>query len=231
MKSGRGDNPDHDRKSVEKPSGFREKRRRDKLRNFEIKQCGNRECRRWFHATPECFDSDPSSRTGLQSYDVQCKDEWETKPEKMYRRFRSFLLNEEPQSLSAWESKPGGSWAAWLNKYEAQLGLCYHCGAGLREWQYSGHNLDRKDNGDHTLHSPENTVLACHPCNITRGRGRWHAWRSRAKQLVDEHGWGEVPWGEIDDRFKRAIRRKCHHLCVPDPALVDPRQLSFALVI
>lgn len=225
MRIGRGFDSDRDQKSVERkaPCGFRNKKQKvTKVDN--PKQCGNAKCGRWFPRTPDCFDTDRTRPDGLQSYCVECKDAWELTLESRFRRLREFLRGKEPSAWAAWEACEGGAWGEFVRKVDEQGDCCSYCGAGLREWQVKGHNLDRIDNNDHTLHSPENTRLCCMPCNMTRGRKRYHAWKNEVAKLVKEHGWGRVPWSEIDDRFRRVQRRRCAHLAVtPD---FDPRQLS-----
>lgn len=186
-------------------------------------------CELWYPRTAECFDVDKQSKSLLQSWCVECKDNWEHDPGNMFRRLREFLVKKEPRAWLAWDAMPGGAEVEFLRKLAAQDGVCRTCGAGLREWQRSGHNLDRIDNNDGNLHMPQNVVFACLPCNWTRGRKRWSSWLSLASQTVTKYGWGAVAWGEEDDRFNRVVWRKCRHLAVsPPPAPPhDPLQVSF----
>jgi len=210
MRRGRDSNPDRDQKSVEQ---LEMPMRKQIQHPSAPKRCGNEKCGLWFPRTQECFDLD-DTRSRLQSYCVECKDNWETTTEAHFMRLSSFLENEEPAAWSKWQAKEGGALGEFLRKLEAQGGVCFHCGAGLREWQYSGHNLDRIDNTDGILHAPENTKFACNPCNKTRGRTRWRAWRERVKGIVSQYGWGLVSWSEECDQFKRQVRRVCRHLAV-----------------
>ncbi len=199
-------------------SGFRRRRKKDsEVPVKQVKQCPR--CTRWYPATSECFDRDESTRSKLQSYCVECKDEWDTTTDGHLRRLRSFLLNEEPQALAAWEACEGGLEGEFRRKLDAQGGVCKYCGAGLREWQVKGHNLDRIDNKDRTLHTPKNTRFACRPCNMTRGRQTYHSWCQDVARRVAEHGWGCVPWGEVNDLFTRVMLRRCRHLAVAAPQL------------
>jgi hypothetical protein len=228
VRAGRGSGSDRDHRSVEfkKPlKGFRKRKRMD-ISHAEVKRCGK--CKRWFPCVKECFDKDGD---GFQSYCVECKDAWETDIESRYRRLRAYLENSEPAAWAAWSACEGGAEEEFKRKLAAQNDECYWCGAGLREWQNTGHNLDRKSNDDHTKHAPSNTVFACWPCNRTRGTKRLFAWQSEIKNIVDRHGWGCVPWSEMDDRFARVRRRKCSHLSVAAPAEPDPRQLDFFAAI
>jgi hypothetical protein len=218
MRTGRpSQDADHDQKSVEiptrRPDGFRTHSKQT-MTIANIKKCGG--CGLWFPRLPSCFDADADD---FQSYCVECKDKWEMTPDAHFRRMRSQLVSEEPLAWAAWEACLGGAFAEFLRKLRDQHGVCKHCGAGLREWQVKGHNLDRIDNSDRTLHTPQNTVFACRPCNMTRGRKRWQAWRNRVAAIVEEYGWGRVAWGEEDDRFTRTIRRMCSHLAAPAPQL------------
>ena len=196
------------------------------------KQCSK--CERWFPPILLCFDKDASSSTGLQSWCVQCKDEWEADPQNIFRRMRAWLVKNEPIAWEQWEACPGGAEAEFRRKFGDRGCVCSTCGAGLREWQRSGHNLDRVDNNDGNLHTPQNTALACKPCNMTRGRKRYRAWLPVVGSLVSEYGWGRVAWGEEDDRFERVVWRRCSHLAVeapPPPPVVerDPDQLILPL--
>lgn len=227
MQRGRRKPPsDNDHKSVDfsKPlKGFR-KRKREPMESSQIKECPR--CRRWYPCVKQCFDIDNRAANGCQSYCVECKDAWEIDLASRYRRLRAYLENKEPDSWAAWSECQGGAEVEFKRKIAEQDDQCFWCGAGLREWQNTGHNLDRKSNEDHTKHSPANTVFACSPCNMTRGRKRLFAWQVEIGKIVDEHGWGSVPWGEIDDRFMRVRRRRCAHLAVAAPEQADPRQLD-----
>lgn len=183
----------------------------------EPRQCAK--CKFWYPKTPECFDRDATGPSGLQSYCVECKDDWDAQENGILRRCHNFLLNDEPRALAAWNETQGGFEGEFLRKLSDQGGVCRHCGAGLREWQKSGHNLDRVDNKDKTLHTPQNTVLVCAPCNMTRGRMNYHAWREHVAGIVNAHGWGRVPWGEINPKYTRIVRRTCRHLAVTPPQL------------
>ncbi len=177
------------------------------------KKCNN--CR---HYLPlDAFDVDRQTKSERQSWCKQCKDEWETTPEGVYSRTISWLEKNEPESAARW------SLARFLEKWNQADGRCYHCSAGLREWQKAGHSLDRIDNTE-GRHIPENCVLCCAPCNMKRRTTQWHAWRKEIAALKDEHH-GEIPWGQYDPKWKRIVRRVVRHLAqpAPQPGLFDVR--------
>lgn len=184
---------------------------------MESKRCAGK-CK--LRLPVDAFDMDRSAPSGRQSWCKQCKDDHETTLEGIYSRTISWLEKNEPESAVRWTLD------RFRDKWEQSAGRCYHCGAGLREWQKAGHSLDRIDNVD-CRHIPENCVLSCAPCNMTRGRITWHAWRKRISLMRAEHH-GEIPWGQEDPKWKRIIRRVTRHLALPDhqpglPGLFEAR--------
>lgn len=191
---------------------------------FELKQCAK--CKWWYPKTPECFDRD-DTRSGLQSYCVECKDGWEILQDGVWSRTKSWLMKYEPQSWVLWEgSEPWtnpdngmqviGAEGAFMKKWHESKGKCAWCGAGLREWQAQGHCLDRIGNTDRR-HTPENTKLCCWPCNSEKRDKNYYAFKSMLDSLLAEHGRGQIPWTDVSPRYKKANRRVCRHLRQPAP--------------
>lgn len=168
---------------------------------MESKKCSKCRLRLPLHA----FDRD---RAGTQSFCKGCKDAWEATPQGVYSRTIAWLEKYEPESALAW------TLGRFMAKWEQANGRCSHCMAGLREWQKGGHSLDRIDNAE-GRHIPENCVLACAPCNMTRRRMAWHPWREYITGLREKHD-GEIPWGEYEPKWKRIRWRVTKHLALPD---------------
>lgn len=173
---------------------------------MNVQRCKGK-CNLWLPET--AFDLDRSSTTGRQSWCKQCKDEREVTQEGIYSRTISWLEKYEPESAAQW------TFQQFLLKWEQAGGRCYHCGAGLREWQKAGHTLDRIDNKE-GRHIPENCVLCCAPCNMQRRTMHWHPWREYIQTLRDKHH-GQIPWGQYDPKWQRIIRRVVRHLAQPNP--------------
>lgn len=171
----------------------------------DAKRCPR--CKWWLK--PEAFRSDGRS---LQSYCFACKDEWEREPNGIYRRMMAWLRANEPEVAALWTEE------IWLEKYHRQDGKCHYCQSALSEWQFGGIRLDRQNNKED--HRPENTVLGCYPCNITRGTKNVATYQRIVESLKRDYG-GHVNWAEADNRFKRTPRRSTAHLRVraPQPSL------------
>jgi len=240
MRSGRGPAPDHDRKSV-RPPKQKTKPRLLSEQTHVIKQCtGENGCGLWFACYSKikhgqltrsqllsldkrellAFDKDKSSTTGLQSNCKQCKDEWELRPENIFARTRSFLVLEEPDSWELWGRMPGGAFGEFQRKWDQCNGVCHYCGAGLREWQVTGHILDRLDNDDRS-HSPMNTQLCCWPCNYGKGTRSAFAWEIEIEPYLRRYGLGNVPHRLRDGKFKRAKIRSTKTFLSSPPSLTQ----------
>lgn len=153
---------------------------------------------------PDAFAVDRNSPTGRQSWCRRCKVEWEHGLDGSWKRLKAWLAKEEPNSLDA--SEGGTNLKGWTpekftKKWKEHDGHCSLCGAGLREWQSSGHNLDRIDNN--TPHIPGNCRLVCWPCNKKKGNGHPAVAYEEIAALVKKYGHGLVPWQLILIGMKR----------------------------
>lgn len=152
---------------------------------MRVKQCSC--CMLFF--THEAFAADRSTPLGLQSWCRRCKALWERGPENVWKRLHAWLQREEPESL-----QPPHGWTEELyrERWEAADGKCEACGAGLGEWQHSGHRLDRIDNN--TPHIPANCQMLCWVCNRKKSNLPWQTFAKEVALHVAEHGRGRVPW-------------------------------------
>ncbi len=163
----------------------------------------------------EAFARDISSATGHQSWCRRCKADWERGPGGAWKRFRAWLAENEPNSLS-----PPYGWTEelYIARWNAQSGLCETCGARLDEWQVSGHRQDRIDND--SPHIPANCRLLCWPCNRRKSNRNPHAADKEIARWVEEYGRGRVPWQTIDTSLRRVELPNVERFRV-DPAQLD----------
>jgi hypothetical protein len=161
-----------------------------------------------WYMKPEAFRADACSIGKAQSYCYACKDQWEREPNGIYRRCMAWLRANEPEVFSMWTKE------AWLGKFERQGGRCHYCKGDLCEWQFGGIRLDRQNNSEE--HTVENTVIACFPCNITRGTMNVATFMRVIETLRSQYG-DHINWEEMDKRFKRNKRRSTAHLRVLVP--------------
>jgi 5-methylcytosine-specific restriction endonuclease McrA len=233
VRNGRGPNPDHDQKSVDRTPAkvpYRRRKLKKEMQDRNIKQrllevkmsdcrfCIGPKCRGcWL--LPEAFDND-KSRVGtakLQSYCKECKDHWESTINGVHSRTMSWLEKYEPDSVPFWDRHPGGSMGALEEKWFQSSGRCFYCAGGLRKWQgRQSLTLDRQNN-DERRHIPSNVVLCCWPCNHRKGSMDWREY----KLMVDEirtrapHDTSEgVIWNLIDTKYKEKGWRATRHLVV-----------------
>lgn len=163
-----------------------------------IVQCKN--CLEYF--TEHGFARDearPARSVCRQAWCRRCKAEWETRPEKTWGRFEALLRNKEPENLL-----PGPNrWtrALYCEIIASARGLCTLCGARLREWQSTGHNLDRIDpDGSHFY---ANCRVVCWPCNRIKLDMEPHAADAFIADQVAHWGRGKVPWQKVRRGFAR----------------------------
>ena len=178
----------------------------------QCKRCVN--CGGWFRLA--FFAVDKSKPSGRQSWCRRCKTEWERGPENVWKRLRAMLEEDEPESL---RQPHGWTEALYLQRWAEVDGKCEWCGAGLGEWQHSGHRLDRIDND--TPHIPANCQMLCWVCNRRKSDMPPHAAREEAMHHVERWGRGRVPWQRINTWAKRV------ELPDPEPYRVADIQLSF----
>jgi hypothetical protein len=137
----------------------------------------------------DAFAQDRSSVTGRQSWCRRCKADWECGPEGSWKRLRAWLEKNEPNSLKA---PHGWTEERYLKAWKDSRGECSLCGSRLREWQTSGHNLDRIDNN--TPHIPANCRMLCWPCNRKKSNLPTLAADTEIGRWVEQYGRGKVPW-------------------------------------
>ncbi len=137
----------------------------------------------------DAFAIDRGSLTGRQSWCRRCKADWECGPEGTWKRLRVLLEKQEPDSLKA---PHGWTEERYVKAWKEAKGECSTCGARLREWQISGHNLDRIDNN--TPHIPANCRLLCWPCNKKKSNGSPLSADREIGLWVQQYGRGKVPW-------------------------------------
>jgi hypothetical protein len=195
----------------EAPAVYRVPRRvRRRKRPMNIETTGHKKCADCRYRLPiQCFDIDRKAPDGRQSYCHECKDRWEGTPEGVYSRTIAWLERNEEASAGRW------TFDEFMRLWRQGEGKCFHCTAGLREWQRGGHSLDRIDNQE-GHHIPENCVLACAPCNWERGSDYWHPWREHIAIIRRQCPDGIVPWGQRNPRWKRTVWRTTKHLALPD---------------
>lgn len=163
-------------------------------RRRSVLRCTN--CDGWFKKV--FFARDRSSPVGHQSWCRHCKALWERGPENAWKRFRAWLEAHEPSSLA-----PPHGWTEelYLSRWKQFNGECEWCGAGLGEWQHSGHRQDRIDNN--TAHTPANCRMLCWVCNRRKSNRPWQTARDEVMIHVRDHGRGRVPWHTIEPWAKR----------------------------
>lgn len=179
----------------------------------ELRPAASRQCSRCglrFH--PAGFAADRSRKRGpmLQSWCRLCKWIVEQGPEYAYSRCLQKQI--EPSSRSAW------TFAIYLAEIWKD-GTCHYCGAGLRRWQGSGHNLDRVDND--RPHVPDNCVAACAACNRQKGNRHPSVYRTEVDAHVAAWGRGRVPWAKL--------REDVQENTPPDMSIFMPREEQIAL--
>ena len=153
---------------------------------------------------------------GFQSWCGWCKDNWEVGAIRAWQRNGSML-----------ESN-GWTFTRYVTAWLDADSRCYWCGAGLCEWQRSGHRLDRY-NHDIDSHHPLACTLACWPCNHRRGRDSLRVWVPAITEIVKMYGGrGNVEWGDFPGgphgpwRRTKSRLRDLTHCRVPDPQLEIP---------
>lgn len=62
------------------------------------------------------------------------------------------------------------------HQYEAQEGRCYWCGAAVGDNYHVDHVIPLAKGGSN---GPENLVIACPPCNLSKGAKLPHEWRKQ----------------------------------------------------
>lgn len=144
------------------------------------------------------FAADRGSPTGRQSWCRRCKADWECGPEGSWKRLRAHLEKHEPISL---KEPHGWTEERYLKKWKECNGECVLCGARLREWQVSGHNLDRIDND--TPHIPANCRLLCWPCNKKKSSTTALVADEEIRGWVQKFGRGTVPWQKLMPGIER----------------------------
>lgn len=150
-----------------------------------VKQCAK--CSGWFRLG--AFARDRRQKDDRQAWCRRCKAEWEQGPENAWKRLRAWLEKEEPACL---RGANGWTEALYVEHWNACGGRCVTCGAGLLEWQTSGHRLDRIDNN--TPHIPSNCRMVCWPCNKLKSDGHALAEDATIGMWVQKYGRGKVPW-------------------------------------
>lgn len=107
----------------------------------------------------------------------------------MFGRFIAQLVESEPESVAQWTRE------IFIQKWGPLPAKCRSCGAGLREWQVGGHNMDRISNS--RLHIPGNCRAVCWPCNRTKSNKNAAA----ASIIIDSY---LIPWCDLDPAFRPA---------------------------
>ena len=153
-------------------------------------------CREFYWRS--AFAADASRLDGCQSYCRYCKQLWEVPVENGWKRFSAWLRNNEPKSVPHWT----------FEIYDLEIkkadGECWLCGAGLHEWQSSGHFMDRINNN--TPHIPGNCRVLCWPCNSLKGAAPSTTADQMIREWVAKYGRGKVQWDELYPRkFKRPV--------------------------
>ncbi len=183
-------------------SGPVPERTRPVVGRADFKQCCT--CKGWFQFAAFYRDVSPG-RSGWQPQCRRCRTQWEH--DGAWCRFRSYLKKFEPAALA-----PPHGWTEELYRaqWDKARGCCEWCGAGLGEWQLSGHRVDAIDNDRE--HTPNNCQLLCWVCNRLKSNHPNLATKQMVVGIVVdagngdyERGRGKVQWS---DRFTWARRAK-----------------------
>lgn len=178
------------------------------------KQC--EKCRGRFRY--EAFAADRSHESGRQSWCRACKARWELGPDNTWKRLEAWLAESEPTSLGG---QNGWTEELYLARWAEVDGKCELCGAGLREWQGRGHNLDRINNN--APHIPGNCRLLCWPCNRAKSNGSPLAKDVEIGGWVKQFGKGRVPWDVIRQEWSLS---RAEPVSVEEYRVV-PEQMAF----
>lgn len=190
-------------------------------RSVESKRCGT--CGGWFQLQAFSVDNSETAVLGRQPQCKRCRARWEQHPVNAWKRFKAESEANEPTCL---QLPDGWTMELYLARWEAAEGKCQMCGAGLREWQVSGHCLDRVINDDG--HIPSNCMFLCWPCNRSKGNKPWAGFKLEMAAKLKDHGWGFVPWTNYGN-FKRAKLPDVEQWRVPTPEYAPREQLSLAI--
>ena len=181
-----------------------------------VKQCAS--CRMWFSGG--AFARDRTRGSQLQSWCRACKAAWECGVDGSWKRLRRELEKKEPASLDPRTGWTEAKYRAFWSEHDER---CERCGAGLREWQSAGHNLDRINNSD--PHVPGNCRLVCWPCNKRKSNKSSLVHDPETELWIQRYGRGRVPWSELMPGMTRAE--------VPsvDEFRIDPGLRQMALLL